>query len=60
MCNYTQQIYVDSDAYQAWQEGMLIQKAFPLLDPKTRELMISGTCDKCWNKMFPKCDDDQY
>ena len=29
-----------------------IQDIFPYLTPAERELLISSTCEKCWNKMF--------
>lgn len=29
-----------------------IQDIFPYLTPAERELLISHTCDKCWQKMF--------
>jgi hypothetical protein len=29
-----------------------IQNIFPFLSPPMRELLISGTCPKCWKKMF--------
>ena len=29
-----------------------IQQIFPYLSPAERELLISHTCEKCWNKMF--------
>jgi hypothetical protein len=36
----------------AWKEGMLIQDAMPELSADERQLLISGTCGKCWDKMF--------
>ena len=29
------------------------QDAFPYLSASERELLITGICDKCWNKLFP-------
>lgn len=29
-----------------------IQNIFPYLAPPMRELLISGTCPKCWKEMF--------
>ena len=37
---------------RAWQDGMLIQDAFPEMDTDTRELMISGTHPACWERMW--------
>jgi hypothetical protein len=37
--------------YQAWQGGMLIQRAFPELNADERELLITGTHPACWDKI---------
>ena len=29
-----------------------IQDIFPYLTPAERELLISNTCEECWNEMF--------
>ncbi len=36
----------------SWQDGELIQNAMPYLSATERELLISRTCDSCWDKMF--------
>lgn len=33
-------------------EGGLIQDCFPCLDRGLREMLVSGTCPVCWDKMF--------
>ena len=38
----------------AWQAGELIQNALPELSADQREMMISGTCGDCWDKMYPE------
>ena len=35
-----------------------IQDLFPYLSPDERELLISGTCNECWNEMFGGEDDE--
>lgn len=52
---------VDLDGYLAWRDGALIQQALPDMSPRQRELLISGTCDDCWNDMckFLEEDDDE-
>ena len=35
-----------------------IQDIFPYLTASERELLISGTCGECWNKMFPPEPDE--
>jgi hypothetical protein len=36
------------------QEGEPIQRVFPELSTEDRERLISGTCPKCWDSMFPE------
>jgi hypothetical protein len=43
---------VEPDDYFAWKDGKLIQEAFPYLSAGQRELLISNTCEKCWEKLF--------
>ena len=45
------QVYAEDVA--AWENGELIQNALPYLSAGEREVLISGTCDSCWDKMFP-------
>lgn len=35
-----------------WQNGELAQNAFPYLKADEREMLISGICPTCWDKMF--------
>lgn len=37
---------------KAWVNGQHIQNAMPHLSAAERELLISGTCDNCFNQMF--------
>lgn len=41
----------------AWERGAHIQDAFPQLSPEDREILISGTCPKCWDEIFGVDDD---
>ena len=34
------------------QKGKLIQDAFPELSSDERELLLSGICSECWDKIF--------
>jgi len=52
-CDETYHIQVALADLEAWENGMLIQEAMPYLTAGERELFISGTCDSCWEKMFP-------
>jgi hypothetical protein len=43
-----------------WQQGALIQEVLSYLTPDERELLISQTCKKCWDKMFEEEDDHLF
>ena len=51
-CGHINNILVYEDDFLAWQNGTLIQYAFPYLSPEDREMLISGICPTCWEKMF--------
>lgn len=50
---------INLDAVEKWRQGELIQNAMPDLSKDLREMLISGTCPKCWNDMFPPEEMDQ-
>ena len=47
-CGKVQLIRVNSEDYDKWENGELIQRAFPYLTPSQREAIMTGICDKCW------------
>jgi hypothetical protein len=51
-CDRRYELAVSEQQLRRWQAGELIQNAMPDLPPRDRELLISGTCDRCWRKMF--------
>ena len=55
-CPYCHKKYivnVEEQDYRDWTyKQRLAQKCFPYLSSAERELLISGTCKECWNKMF--------
>lgn len=39
--------------YDSWKSGeQLLQEAFYYLSDGNRELLLSNTCDDCWNELF--------
>lgn len=40
----------------AWQGGAFAQKVFSYLSAAERELLISGICGSCFDRMFPEED----
>ena len=52
-------IAVDLYQIKEWIErGDFIQDFFPDLSAADREVLISQTCDACWQKMFDASEDD--
>jgi hypothetical protein len=54
MCHKPKVFTVDKWGWNQRLKGELIQVCFPRLDHTIRELMVSGTCGKCWDEMFGK------
>jgi len=53
-------IRVDGVKFLRWQnKEMAIQEAFPELSADDREMLISGTCPACWEKMFPAEEEEE-
>ena len=46
-------VNVNADDWEAWQSGELLQNVMPYLSADEREIMISGICGDCFDKLFP-------
>ena len=51
-CSQPFVLQVPLEGYNRWQQGELVQSAFPSLDADTRERLITGICGKCWDDMM--------
>ncbi len=51
-CKGQTEMMVRFEDYKAWENGKVIQDAMPYLTPGEREVLISGTCGSCFDKMF--------
>ena len=51
-CGRANEVEVNHLDYLDWQDGELAQDAFPYLSANEREMLISGCCSRCWDKMF--------
>jgi len=51
-CHQVFDLPVTKKQIEDWKSGTLIQRAMPNLKPDQRELLISGLCGKCWDKLF--------
>lgn len=58
-CGHANFVEVNEDDYLDWQDGKLVQDAFPYLSADEREMLISGICPKCWDSMLPPDPDEE-
>lgn len=54
ICRKKDVLRVDTENYLNWRAGGSIQACLPELTPDDREILISGICGKCFDKMFPE------
>jgi hypothetical protein len=59
-CGEAHNLAVKALDFFKWQQGEKIQIAMPYLDDNERELLISQTCSKCWDKMFSDKSDELF
>jgi hypothetical protein len=57
-CKKKYTFYISKADYWDWTHGELVQYAFPYLTDGERELLISQTCDVCWDTLVPRPDDE--
>ena len=57
LCDTVHDLTVNVEGFVNWQAGELIQEALPELSCDERELLISGTCVTCFDKLFPSEDE---
>lgn len=57
-CGFKQIITLKVPDYQAWKDGAHIQDVAPYLSASEREMLISQTCETCWNEMFEGMEDE--
>ena len=60
LCRKQQSVFVKKEQLEKWENGMLIQTAFPELSVSQRELLQTGTCDACWDNMFLDSEYKKY
>lgn len=51
-CKQDHELQIDPKDLQDVKEGKHIQDAMPYLNADEREILISGTCGKCFDEMF--------
>lgn len=56
-CGYEHSFEVSEEQYVKYMENSdFIQNIFPKIAPEYREMLISGICPDCWNKLFGEDD----
>ncbi len=56
-CKKVQTVKVRELEFLSWIKGEKIGKAMPTLTPEEREILISGICPPCWDKLFKDSKD---
>lgn len=51
-CGKKVPLMVTIDSLIAFQDGIYAQDAFPYLSAGEREILVSGTCNECFENMF--------
>lgn len=51
-CGTINSVIVPKENYKQWQNGELVQKAFPMLSADEREMLVSRMCLGCQAKVF--------
>lgn len=59
-CGRANEVEVNEMDYLDWQDGVLVQDAFPYLSANEREMLISGICPTCWDSTFGGEGDDHF
>lgn len=50
-CGLTALVEVPEEGYDKWVAGALLQHAMPEVLPALREMILTGTCPRCWDKI---------
>lgn len=59
-CLKTFEFDVPAMEYDLWKHGVLIQNAMPKVHVAMREMLITGICGECFDKLCPPDEDDEY
>lgn len=60
LCHHDYVVGCTDEQYLDWKENhRLIQLAMPEVPKEERELLISGTCNECFKRLFPDEDEDE-
>lgn len=57
-CGTLHYIKMEKKSYDAWKSGVSIQNVAPSLSVDERELLLSGFCGKCYDKLMPEPEEN--
>lgn len=60
VCHQTGFVIAPEEGIDLWRDGARIQDVLPGLTANEREQMVSGTHPRCWEKLFPEGDDEEW
>ena len=59
MCQKMNSVEVYKADFEKWRNGELIQVAMPYLSADDREIIKTGICPTCWDRMFSFPENDE-
>jgi hypothetical protein len=57
-CDSVTDVPITDEQLKEWRKGKYIQDVAPELSPGLRELLISQTCEPCFDRMFKEDEDE--
>lgn len=58
LCGFEKTLIVKHVDYVKWTNGTHVQDAFPYIPAGDREMLVSGICSECYDRMFANSDDE--
>lgn len=58
VCGKQHDFVLNREKFLQWQDGAKIQNVFSEMSIDDREILISGTCGPCFDKLFPPLEEE--
>ena len=58
LCGESCKLELTGQQVWAYHNNAHVQEIMPEVAPEIRERFISGTCNECWNQIFPEEDEE--
>lgn len=59
-CKGTAVLKLPVEGAKRYNQGELVQNAFPEMPAADRERLVTGYCGTCWDLLFPEEDEEEY